>query len=115
MSSSTRPIILSRSAPDRPDRWLRRSTITCTRARSGSQLYIGRPTLRPCVARTTRSRHRGGARGTGPVLSPIGYQTNMMVYGFGGFRFRDDVRLGWILAVTVVSATVMLTPMLWAF
>jgi di/tricarboxylate transporter len=27
-------------------------------------------------------------------LTPIGYQTNMMVYGPGGYRFTDYSRLG---------------------
>jgi di/tricarboxylate transporter len=47
-------------------------------------------------------------------LSPIGYQTNMMVYGPGGYRFSDYARLGWILTLTVVTATVLLVPILWA-
>jgi di/tricarboxylate transporter len=46
-------------------------------------------------------------------LSPIGYQTNMMVYGPGGYRFSDYARLGWILSVTVVITVVMLAPTLW--
>lgn len=46
-------------------------------------------------------------------LSPIGYQTNMMVYGPGGYRFGDYLRLGWVLTLLVVVATVALTPMLW--
>jgi di/tricarboxylate transporter len=46
-------------------------------------------------------------------LSPIGYQTNMMVYGPGGYRFSDYARLGWILSLTVVVATVLLVPALW--
>ncbi|WP_022926281.1 SLC13 family permease [Serinicoccus marinus] len=46
-------------------------------------------------------------------LSPIGYQTNMMVYGPGGYRFTDYARLGWVLTVLVVVATVVLTPLLW--
>ncbi len=46
-------------------------------------------------------------------LSPIGYQTNMMVYGPGGYRFGDYARLGWVLTVLVVAATVVLTPILW--
>ena len=32
-------------------------------------------------------------------LTPIGYQTNMMVYGPGGYRFTDYARLGWILKI----------------
>jgi di/tricarboxylate transporter len=46
-------------------------------------------------------------------LSPIGYQTNMMVYGPGGYRFSDYARLGWVLSLTVVVATVLLVPALW--
>ncbi|WP_281965226.1 SLC13 family permease [Serinicoccus marinus] len=46
-------------------------------------------------------------------LSPIGYQTNMMVYGPGGYRFTDYARLGWVLTVLVILATVVLTPLLW--
>jgi di/tricarboxylate transporter len=47
-------------------------------------------------------------------LSPIGYQTNMMVYGPGGYRFSDYARLGWVLSLTVVIATVLLVPVLWS-
>lgn len=46
-------------------------------------------------------------------LSPIGYQTNMMVYGPGGYRFSDYARLGWVLTVIVMLATVLLVPILW--
>jgi len=47
-------------------------------------------------------------------LTPIGYQTNMMVYGPGGYRFGDYARLGWSLSLIVVVVTVALTPLLWA-
>jgi di/tricarboxylate transporter len=46
-------------------------------------------------------------------LSPIGYQTNMMVYGPGGYRFSDYARLGWILSLIVIVSTVLLVPVLW--
>jgi len=46
-------------------------------------------------------------------LSPIGYQTNMMVYGPGGYRFTDYARLGWVLTVTVLVLTVALVPLIW--
>jgi di/tricarboxylate transporter len=46
-------------------------------------------------------------------LSPIGYQTNMMVYGPGGYRFSDYARLGWILSLIVIVFTVLLVPVLW--
>lgn len=46
-------------------------------------------------------------------LSPIGYQTNMMVYGPGGYRFTDYARLGWVLTLTVLVMTVTLVPLIW--
>ncbi|HEX6373483.1 MAG TPA: SLC13 family permease [Longimicrobium sp.] len=46
-------------------------------------------------------------------VTPIGYQTNTMVYGMGGYRFGDFVRLG--LPVTLVSLAVILVfvPLFW--
>lgn len=45
--------------------------------------------------------------------TPIGYQTNMMVYGPGGYRFSDFTRVGLplnLLTMLVVSA---LIPLIW--
>ena len=46
-------------------------------------------------------------------LSPIGYQTNTMVYGPGGYRFFDYARLGAPLTVIVIATTVILQPLIW--
>ena len=46
-------------------------------------------------------------------LTPIGYHTNMMVYGPGGYRFLDYARLGAPLTAVVVVLIVALTPLLW--
>jgi di/tricarboxylate transporter len=46
-------------------------------------------------------------------VTPIGYQTNMMVYGPGGYRFTDYARMGWVFTVLVVVATVALVPTIW--
>lgn len=46
-------------------------------------------------------------------LTPIGYQTNTMVYGPGGYRFGDYVRLGLPLTVLVFIGVVGLTALTW--
>lgn len=46
-------------------------------------------------------------------LTPIGYQTNMMVYGMGGYRFTDYIKLGLPLTIIVVAAIVWLVPVFW--
>jgi di/tricarboxylate transporter len=47
--------------------------------------------------------------------TPIGYQTNLMVYGPGGYRFSDYVQFGLPLNVLVGAVTVILAPMMWPF
>ena len=47
-------------------------------------------------------------------LTPIGYQTNTMVYGPGGYRFGDYARLGAPLSVLVVVVLVILVPIRWS-
>jgi di/tricarboxylate transporter len=46
-------------------------------------------------------------------LTPIGYQTNTMVYGIGGYRFSDYLRLGIPLTLVVIVGVVVLVPILW--
>jgi di/tricarboxylate transporter len=47
--------------------------------------------------------------------TPIGYQTNLMVYGAGGYRFRDYLVFGLPLTLLVGVASVVLTPLIWPF
>ena len=46
-------------------------------------------------------------------LTPVAYQTNIMVYGPGGYRFADYTRLGLPLTVIVIAVTIILVPALW--
>jgi di/tricarboxylate transporter len=48
-------------------------------------------------------------------LTPIGYQTNMMVYGPGGYRFGDYARLGAPLTALIILTVVSMAPLLWPF
>jgi di/tricarboxylate transporter len=47
--------------------------------------------------------------------TPIGYQTNLMVYNVGGYRFSDFVRVGVPLTLVVGALTVALVPWIWPF
>ena len=47
--------------------------------------------------------------------TPIGYQTNLMVYNVGGYRFSDFVRIGVPLTLLVGLVTVWLVPLIWEF
>ncbi len=47
--------------------------------------------------------------------TPIGYQTNLMVYGPGGYRFSDYVKIGVPLDILVGIVTVALAPLVWPF
>jgi di/tricarboxylate transporter len=47
--------------------------------------------------------------------TPIGYQTNMMVYGPGGYRFSDFIRFGLPLHVAVGMISLAIIPKVWPF
>jgi di/tricarboxylate transporter len=47
--------------------------------------------------------------------TPIGYQTNLMVYGPGGYRFSDYLRIGLPLNLLVGAVAVLLAPLVWPF
>ena len=47
--------------------------------------------------------------------SPVGYQTNMMVYGPGGYRFTDFLRIGLPLNIILCVVAIVGIPYIWPF
>jgi di/tricarboxylate transporter len=47
--------------------------------------------------------------------TPIGYQTNLMVYGPGGYRFSDYLKVGVPLDLLVMAITVVIAPLAYPF
>lgn len=47
--------------------------------------------------------------------TPFGYQTNLMVYGPGGYKFSDYLRVGIPLDLVMMVVTVTLAPLVWPF
>ncbi|WP_312908527.1 SLC13 family permease [Natronosalvus caseinilyticus] len=48
-----------------------------------------------------------------PLLSPVGYQTNLMVYGPGGYKFTDFARLGAPLQLLLTIVTTLGIVAIW--
>jgi di/tricarboxylate transporter len=48
-------------------------------------------------------------------LTPIGYQTNLMVFGLGGYRFSDYARVGVPLNLVTIVLTLLLVPIVFPF
>ncbi|MDH4111170.1 MAG: SLC13 family permease [Actinomycetota bacterium] len=46
-------------------------------------------------------------------LTPIGYQTNTMVYGMGGYRFGDFARVGVPLTILMIVVATVFIPLSW--
>jgi di/tricarboxylate transporter len=47
--------------------------------------------------------------------TPIGYQTNLMVFNVGGYRFGDFLRAGIPLTMLVGLVTIAVAPIVWPF
>jgi di/tricarboxylate transporter len=48
-------------------------------------------------------------------LTHIGYQTNLMVYGPGNYKFTDFFKVGLPLQIILWIVIIMLVPLIWPF
>jgi di/tricarboxylate transporter len=48
-------------------------------------------------------------------LTPVGYQTNTIIYGPGGYRFSDFARVGAPLTILLLLISLLLIPAIWPF
>jgi di/tricarboxylate transporter len=48
-------------------------------------------------------------------ITPIGYQTNLMVYGPGGYRFTDYMKVGIPMSLAAGALAIGLIPRIWPF
>lgn len=48
-------------------------------------------------------------------VTPLGYQTNLMVYGPGRYRFSDYFRIWLPLSILVAVSVIVLVPTIWEF
>ena len=46
-------------------------------------------------------------------ITPVGYQTNLMVYGPGGYKFSDFIRVGFPIAILFWISAIIFLPMIW--
>ena len=46
-------------------------------------------------------------------LTPVGHQSNVLVFGPGGYRFADFTRVGWLLNVVLVVVALLVIPLFW--
>ncbi len=53
--------------------------------------------------------------GSASFATPVGYQTNLMVYGPGGYRFSDFLRIGMPMNMITALTAVLITPLVFPF
>ena len=53
--------------------------------------------------------------GAATFATPLGYPTNLMVYGPGGYRFSDFMKVGLPLTLVLSIVGTILIPIVWPF
>ncbi len=48
-------------------------------------------------------------------ITPVGYQTNLMVFGPGGYKYSDYIKVGLPLGIILWIISVIMIPMIWPF
>jgi len=48
-------------------------------------------------------------------ITPTGYQTNLMVWSVGGYKFTDYTKIGSVLTLIVMAMTIILAPLIYGF
>ena len=48
-------------------------------------------------------------------ITPTGYQTNLMIWGPGGYAFGDFVKIGTVMTLIVAGTTLVLAPLVFSF
>jgi di/tricarboxylate transporter len=46
-------------------------------------------------------------------LTPVGHQSNVLVFGPGGYKFFDFTKVGWLLNLLLVGVTLLVIPLFW--
>ena len=46
-------------------------------------------------------------------LTPVGHQSNVLVFGPGGYKFADFTKVGWLLNLLLVGVTLLVIPIFW--